>query len=65
MVESKAETNSNPFPKTHKEILATCRDYKTQGNTLFKEKDYKRANTKYSRVALFAKGVFDDGEGGD
>ena len=42
-----------------------CKDYKTQGNTLFKEKDYKKANTKYSRVGLFAKSVLDQEGGGD
>ena len=42
-----------------------CKDYKTQGNALFKEKEYKKANTKYSRVGLFAKSVLDQEGGGD
>ena len=70
MVESKGEPQTAPtsgfkFPQTHKETLEMCKDYKTQGNQLFKEKDYKKANTKYSRVALFAKSVLDSEGGGD
>ena len=51
------------MPQTPEEMVAYARQLKEDGNALFKQKDYKKALSKYSKIQLFTQSLITQGGG--
>ena len=62
--ELKSTQSGFKMPQTPKETLQVCKLLKDEGNIMFKQKDYQKAISKYSRIMMFSKTLMAE-EGGD
>ena len=55
-------SDTPPEPKTPLQTYHRCHWQKAKGNEYFKEKDYKKALAKWSRMELYAKAYLPNGD---
>ena len=61
--ETKSSQSGFKMPQTPKETLQVCKLLKDEGNIMFKQKDYQKAISKYSRIMMFSKTIMAEEQG--